>query len=80
MPSCDRSIYYFRHQQVHCFPGENHVDLVCLVTCEAGSHLFSRLKELASLQGTLSVHILPPLQELSHSKLDLLSANPLHDL
>lgn len=55
-------------------------DLVCLVTCEVGSHLFSRLKELASLQGTLSVHILPPLQELSHSKLDLLSANPLHDL
>lgn len=56
------------------------MDLVCLVTCKAGSHLFSRLKQLASLQGTLSVHILPPLQELSHSKLDLLSANPLHDL
>lgn len=56
------------------------MDLFCPVTCEAGSHLFSRLKQLSSLQGTLSVHILPPLQELSHGILDLLSANPLHDL
>lgn len=50
------------------------------LTCEAGGHLFSRLQQLRSLQGALGVHILPPLQELSHSMLDLLRANPLHDL
>lgn len=49
-------------------------------TCQAGSHLFSRLGELDPLQGALGVHVLPPLQVLSHSMLDLLSANPFHDL
>lgn len=53
---------------------------VAQLTCEAGSHLLSCLEELGSLQGTISVHILPPLQVLSHGILDLLSANPLHDL
>lgn len=61
--------------QVDPFPS-----FIWLVTCQAGSHLFSRLEQLSSLQGTISVHILPPLQELSHGILDLLSANPLHDL
>lgn len=50
------------------------------LTCEAGSHLLRWLEELGTFQGAVSVHILPPLQVLSHGVLDLLSANPLHDL
>lgn len=51
-----------------------------LLTCEAGSHLLGRLEELGSLQGAVCVHILPPLEVLSHGVLDLLRANPLHGL
>lgn len=50
------------------------------LTCQAGSHLLWRLRQFGSFQRAVGVHILPPLQVLGHSVLDLLSPDPLHGL